>query len=111
MKDILEFIITSIVDNDKEVEILEEEQDGIVNLTINATDLLVCNIRMSNGSILIINQTGLSINGENYSLDYTVKNTDSIVNHANFGYLPWILKNCTITNSSSSVGVPRSWIS
>lgn len=34
MKDILEFIITSIVDNDKDVEVTEEEQDGIVNLTI-----------------------------------------------------------------------------
>lgn len=34
MKDILEFIITSIVENDKDVEVSEEEQDGIVNLTV-----------------------------------------------------------------------------
>lgn len=34
MKDILEFIIKSIVDNDKDVEVGEEEQDGIVNLTV-----------------------------------------------------------------------------
>lgn len=34
MKDILEYIIKSIVENDKEVEVTEEEQDGIVNLTV-----------------------------------------------------------------------------
>lgn len=34
MKDILEFIIKSIVDNDKDVEVAEEEQEGIVNLTV-----------------------------------------------------------------------------
>lgn len=41
MKDILEFIITGIVEKDKEVEVLEEEQDGIVNLTIklNPSDI------------------------------------------------------------------------
>lgn len=41
MKDILEFIIKSIVDNDKDVEVTEEEQDGIVNLTVklNTADM------------------------------------------------------------------------
>ena len=34
MKDLLNFIITSIVENDKDVEVTEEEQDGIVNLTV-----------------------------------------------------------------------------
>lgn len=41
MKDTLEFIVKSIVDNDKDVEVAEEEQDGIVNLTIklNTADM------------------------------------------------------------------------
>lgn len=34
MKDALTYIITSIVDKPKEVEITEEENQGIVNLTI-----------------------------------------------------------------------------
>lgn len=34
MKDILEYIITSIVEKSDEVEILEEENQGIINLTV-----------------------------------------------------------------------------
>jgi uncharacterized protein len=34
MKDILEFIISAIVENQKEVKIDEQEEDGVVNLTI-----------------------------------------------------------------------------
>ena len=35
MKEILTYIIKSIVDKEDKVEIIEEEQDGVVNLTIN----------------------------------------------------------------------------
>ncbi len=34
MKDTLNFIITSIVDNPKKVEILEKEEEGVINFTI-----------------------------------------------------------------------------
>lgn len=34
MKDILEYLITSIVEKSDEVEILEEENQGIINLTV-----------------------------------------------------------------------------
>jgi len=35
MKDILTYIIKGIVDNDEKVEITEEENQGIVNLTVS----------------------------------------------------------------------------
>ena len=35
MKDILEYIVKSIVDNEDKVEITEEEDQGIVNLTVS----------------------------------------------------------------------------
>lgn len=35
MKDILTYIVTAIVEKEDKVEILEEENDGIVNLTVN----------------------------------------------------------------------------
>ena len=36
MKQILEYIVTSLVDNPKEVSVAEENTDGMVNLTITA---------------------------------------------------------------------------
>lgn len=35
MKDILEYLIKSIVDNEDKVEIVEEEKDGVINLTVS----------------------------------------------------------------------------
>lgn len=34
MKEILEYILKSIVENEKEVEVVEEENQGIINLTV-----------------------------------------------------------------------------
>lgn len=34
MKDTLKFIISSIVENEKEVEVTEEEDQGVINFTI-----------------------------------------------------------------------------
>ena len=41
MKDILHYIVSSIVENEKDVEVLEEEQEGIINLTVklNSADM------------------------------------------------------------------------
>ncbi|GAI18014.1 unnamed protein product, partial [marine sediment metagenome] len=70
------------------------------NLTIKPTEMLSCNIKVANGSIKTINETGLSLANVNYSLNYTIQQTDSIINDGNVGYVPWILKNCTLTGSS-----------
>lgn len=35
MKDILDYLIKSIVDNEDKVEIVEEEKDGVINLTVS----------------------------------------------------------------------------
>ena len=35
MKDILTYIVTAIVEKEDKVEILEEENDGVINLTVN----------------------------------------------------------------------------
>lgn len=35
MKDTLTYIVKAIVEKEDKVEILEEEQDGVINLTIN----------------------------------------------------------------------------
>jgi hypothetical protein len=33
---------------------------------------------------------------QDYRLNYTIKDSDSIINHAINGYIPWVLKNCSI---------------
>ncbi len=70
-----------------------------VNLTITSEDTLDCKIKTANGSELAVNATGISITGENYSLNHTVAASDSIIKDSAAGYLPWILKNCSITNA------------
>ncbi|MCP4667892.1 MAG: hypothetical protein GY849_16195, partial [Deltaproteobacteria bacterium] len=70
-----------------------------VNLSIVSSQVLSCFIRMSNGSFRNVNETGLSLIQQNYSLNYSVSNFDSIVDHVSVGYLPWVLKNCSIGES------------
>ncbi len=67
-----------------------------VDLILSSFDTLVCDIKMSNGSILTVSETGINSTNQSYSLNYTILETDSIVNDASVGYVPWIVKNCSI---------------
>jgi len=74
-----------------------------VNLEIEPQYNLSCIIKQSNGTLIRINATNLNLAGMNYSLNYTVQSADSVVNDPNSHYLPWILKNCSITLGSSTI--------
>ncbi|UCD20657.1 MAG: hypothetical protein JSW08_02690 [archaeon] len=73
-----------------------------VNITIGPTEMISCFINLSNGSIMNLSETGLSLTNENYTMNYTMNSSDPITDHPTNHYLPWILKNCTFTNSSGS---------
>ncbi len=82
----------------------------INNFSIRFTDLIIapssalrCDIRLPNSSILLVNETGLNLVRSNYSLNYTVKSEDSIVEDATVGYVPWILKNCSIISGGQVI--------
>jgi hypothetical protein len=72
------------------------------DLTLNPTDIISCDIRLSNGSDMILSFTGVTLIDENYTLNYTLTSSDPIENDPTNHYLPWILKNCTYTNSTGS---------
>lgn len=76
---------------------------GFVNLSISSNEVLECKIKTSNKNILTINETGLSKSNENYTLSYSIKQTDSIIKDSNVGYIPWVLKNCSIIDSSENI--------
>lgn len=52
MKKALSFIVSSIVDNSKEVEITEEETDGIVNFTVKVAKDDMGKIIGKNGKVI-----------------------------------------------------------
>ena len=68
------------------------------NLTLAMQDILTCNIKQADGSILTLSKTGIVIDQQNYSMNHTVTASDSIINDPSAGYIPWILKNCTLTD-------------
>ncbi|MFH1641535.1 MAG: tandem-95 repeat protein [Nanoarchaeota archaeon] len=67
------------------------------NLSLEASETIACNIKLPNRSILTIDKTGTELTSVNYSLNYTVKKSDPIINSPTSGYIPWILKNCSIS--------------
>jgi hypothetical protein len=73
------------------------------NMTMNSTDVLECTIRTADGTLLIKNVTGVEISETNYTLNHTVTVGDSIINDASAGYLPWVLKNCTLDKSGTII--------
>ncbi len=52
MKKALSYIISSIVDNKEKVEITEEEENGIINFTINVADEDMGKIIGKNGKVI-----------------------------------------------------------
>ena len=75
----------------------------LVNFSISPSQTISCRINQPNGNVLNVNKSGLSFINSNYSLNYTVGLGDPIVNDASAGYLPWVLKGCTIFNSNGSI--------
>ncbi len=68
-----------------------------VNMNASSGDVLGCYIKQSNGSVFFLNETLLtSYNSQNYSLNYTVANSDNISK-----FTRWEGINCTLTNSTS----------
>lgn len=52
MKDILNFIVTSIVDKENEVKIDEAEEDGVINFTITVATEEMGRIIGKNGKVI-----------------------------------------------------------
>lgn len=52
MKDILHFIITSIVDNPDKVEVTQDDQDGIMNLNVKLAKEDMGRVIGKNGKII-----------------------------------------------------------
>lgn len=74
------------------------------NLTLTPAQTLSCDIKMSNGSIRKVQETGITLSGEEYTLNYTVQETDSIIFlDGAGGYIPWVLKNCSVFESGSAL--------
>jgi len=74
-----------------------------VDLNIHSDETISCVVRQSNGALTTLNATGLSLVGMNYTLNYTITSGDSIINDPVAGYIPWELKNCTLTNASGVI--------
>lgn len=63
MKKALSFIVSSIVDNEKQVEITEEETDGIVNFTVKVAKEDMGKIIGKNGKVIKAIRNVLKIPG------------------------------------------------
>lgn len=74
-----------------------------INLTMSASDELSCDIARADGSIMELSATGISVSDKDYTLNYTILSDDPIINDANAGYLPWVLKECKLSNSTTQV--------
>jgi hypothetical protein len=74
-----------------------------VDLNMHSDETLTCTIKQSNGTLFNISATGLSVVSTNYTLNYTITSGDSIINDPVAGYIPWELKNCTLTNASGTI--------
>lgn len=74
-----------------------------INLSINNDDVLLCYLRLSDGGNIIFNETGLNMLNENYSINYTIQENDSIIGDSKTGYIPWILKNCSIYSQGGTL--------
>ena len=82
-----------------------------INATIIESDTLSCKIKQADSSTLTVSATNLLLDQQDYSLNYTVTNSDSIINDPAVGYMPWILKNCTLRGSSGNLVYNRTIIS
>jgi len=73
-------------------------------LTILPSEVLSCDVQMANGSIRVVNETGINLAEGYYTLNYTLNATiDPYVYHPVQGYTPWIMKNCSVLSSGSAV--------
>jgi hypothetical protein len=70
-----------------------------VKLTINSSETLGCIIKLSNGSLMNLDATGMNLMNVNYSLNYTLSSNDPIISDSQAGYLPWELKNCSVDST------------
>lgn len=70
-----------------------------VDLSASSGDTLECEIKQSDGSIFDVNETlSSTIIDSNYSINYTLQNSDSIDKSA-----PWKILNCSLYDSSRSL--------
>jgi hypothetical protein len=76
---------------------------SFTNLTIGSDYELACLIKLANGSLMTLNETGLSMIETDYTLNYTLGSSDSIINSPLNGYQPWILKNCSLNLNDAAV--------
>jgi len=71
-----------------------------VNLTASSGRIAECQIRMSNGSLKIVNSTITSgIVNSNYTINYTLNNNTDSINRSS----PWEIYNCSIKSSSGGL--------
>jgi len=78
------------------------------NISITPTYTLRCAVEMSNtnnapGEIKYVEATGLTLNEENYLLNYTINNTDHVNYTVNNNALPWYVHNCSILGSGGTL--------
>ena len=72
-------------------------------LTVAPTQDLACNIKTADGTFVQTSQTGLSLQNESYRLPYNVTLADSIILDLTSHFLPWIVKNCTLKEGSTTL--------
>jgi len=67
-------------------------------VTIGASDVLECVLEQSNGSLLIVNETGLTLSSEDYILEYAISNDTNIERNVSSSThdLPWAVHNCSV---------------
>ena len=73
-------------------------------ITIGASDELECIIEQSDGSILRVNKTGLTLNSQDYFLAYAISNESIITRDESDSThdLPWGVHNCSILYSNGT---------
>ena len=98
----------STAGNDILVNVQHILKFNFTRITVDTDDVLECVLEQSDGSLLIVNETGLSIDHGNYILEYAISN-DSIITRnesASIHDLPWGVHNCSIIYSNGSI---KSW--
>jgi len=88
------------------LNLLHTFEINLQGLTMSSTDVLECIAEYSNGSLFVINETGLILDNENYDLNYTLSTNDNIIRDtgtASIHDVPWYLHNCSIKDNESNI--------
>ena len=81
---------------------------NFTRITVGSDDMIQCLVEQSNGTLINITKTGLTLNNANYILNYAISNDTTTERNvsASVHDLPWGIHNCSIINGTGQYDYP-----